>query len=248
MVSTTWSRPLGLGKSKTKAARWSSILAVVLCGVLACGCGGGATEEGGAGAPADSPSATSAGAAGEQIRDDFSDPTSGWTRSAGDERGADYEQGTYVVWSDNDAAEYVGGAGRYEARELTDSRLEVEATKLSGPPGVPVGLSCRQWNDGEGRGIYFADVDAEGEARIGLYENGDQEILAKVERAGLWHDGMNTLRLDCIGDELRFFVNGDEVLSARSDRFDHGQVGLRAGGGSSGVTRVAFDNALITVF
>jgi len=181
------------------------------------------------------------------IRDDFSEPLSGWTRRGSGPRTADYVDGTYVLSADNDADEYVGSEGRLEGRDFANTRFEVQATKLSGPDDSPIGLSCRQFNDGEHRGNYFADVDGEGEARLGLYADGDQTILSSIERDGLWRDGTNSLRLDCIGNELSFLVNGKEVLSARDSHFDHGMLGVGAGGTSSGVTRVAFDDAVITI-
>lgn len=240
--------------------RWGLGASVVLCGALVSGCSqgpAGARDSGTAGheaaapatTPAKAPSTSPAGgaAAGTVIRDDFSDPSSGWTRRASGVRTADYVDGAYVLSADNDTDEYVGSEGRYEARELGNTRFEVKATKLSGPDDSPIGLSCRQFNEGGHRGNYFADVDGEGEARLGLYADGDQTILSTVERAGLWHEGANSLRLDCIGKELRFSVNGKEVLSAEDGRFDHGMVGVDAGGAGSGVTRVSFDDAVITI-
>jgi hypothetical protein len=241
--------------------RWRVGASVLLCGALVSGCHHGAagardSESAGGGesavpatTPAKPPSASPAGgaSAGTAIRDDFSNPSSGWTRRDSGPRTADYVDGAYVLSADNDADEYVGSEGRYEARDLANARFEVEATKLAGPDDSPIGLSCRQFSDGEHRGIYFADVDGEGEARLGLYADGDQKILSSTERPGLWRQGTNSLRLDCVGNELDFFVNGKDVLSAQDSRFDHGMVGVRAGGASSGVTRVSFDNAVITV-
>jgi hypothetical protein len=241
--------------------RWRLGASVVLCGALVSGCGHGAagvrdsgtTGHGETAVPATMPAKTTgaspAGGAGDgtAIHDDFSDPSSGWTRRATGPRTADYVDGAYVLSADNDADEYVGSEGRYEAHEFTNTRFEVKATKLSGPDGSPIGLSCRQFDEGEHRGVYFADVDGEGEARLGLYADGDQKILSSIERPGLWREGANSLRLDCIGNDLRFFVDGDEVLSARDGRFDHGVVGVSAGGAGSGVTRVSFDDAVITI-
>jgi hypothetical protein len=233
--------------------RWRLGAIVLVSGTFVSGCGNGATGGTRDAAPATTPAKSSSASpvgspgGGTAIHDDFSDPSSGWTRRGSGARTADYVDGAYVLSADNDADEYVGSEGRYEARELANSRFEVKATKLSGPDDSPIGLSCRQFNGGGHRGNYFADVDAEGEARLGLYADGDQKILSSIERPGLWREGTNSLRLDCIGNELRFFVNGEQVLSARDGHFDHGMVGVEAGGASSGVTRVSFDDAVITI-
>jgi hypothetical protein len=233
------------------AERWRLGASVVLCGALLSSCGhdagGGGDSRTAAGGGSAAPGKAHRSGADAVVRDDFSEPSSGWTRRESGPRTAEYVDGAYVLSADNDADEYVGSEGRYEAREFANTRFEVKATKRSGPDGSPIGLSCRQFNDGAHRGIYFADVNGEGEARLGLYADGDQTILSETERPGLWRDGANSLRLDCVGSALSFFVNGDEVLSARDGRFDHGMVGVRAGGTSSGVTRVAFDDAVITV-
>lgn len=242
---------------------WRFGTCTALCGCLLAGCGSGVADEGAAAASgAVSPPGAAAGDAGsggagagdpgasqsDQIRDDFADPESGWLRRTNDEYGAEYEGGAYVVWVDNAAANYIASNGIYNARrDLTDTRFEIQATKQSGPAGSPIGLTCRQWRDGDRRGVYYADIDGEGEARLGLYDENGQEVLAEAQRPGLWRDGANALRLDCIGDQITFFVNGEQVLSAGNDRFTEGRVGVSAGGGSSGVTRVAFDDAVITV-
>lgn len=225
------------------ARRSSGLPVVTVAGLLLAGRGGSDLQEPGA-----------AGAAGTQtaaqaegtIRDDFADPTSGWLRRTRDASGADYQEGAYVVWADNDASSYVGSTGTYDSREFTDTRFEVQATKRSGPAGAPVGLLCRQWSEGDRRGVYFADLDGDGEIRIGLYDEDGQQILAEAEQPGLWREGANTLRFDCVGTTLTFFVNGEEVLSGRHDAFGHGRLGVRVGGKSSGVTRVEFDEAVIT--
>ena len=213
--------------------------------VSACG-GGQPDQEQGRPGPAASAGVVGGTATGS-LRDDFSDPSSGWRRNSIEKQAADYEDGAYVLWVDNDASSYVGAVGWLEGREFADTRFEVKATKRSGPPGAPVGLSCRQWSEGERRGIYFADVAGEGDVRLGLYDEEGQEILAKAERPGLWREGENALRLDCVGQGLTFFVNGEQVLSTNNARFPRGRVGLRAGGTSSGLTRVAFDDAVVSV-
>jgi hypothetical protein len=125
--------------------RWRVGASVVLCGALVSGCGHGpagakdshTAEQGEAAAPATTPAraagASQAGgaAAGTTIRDDFSNPSSGWTRRDSGARTADYVDGAYVLSADNDADAYVGSEGRYEAREFADTRFEVKATKLS---------------------------------------------------------------------------------------------------------------------
>jgi len=229
-----------------KPARTRDVLSVLVGLSFLVSCGGGPDEGRERPGPAAS-AAVETGATGPSVRDDFSDPSSGWRRRTGEKQGADYQDGAYVLWVDNDASSYVGATSWLEAREFADTRFEVQAARRSGPAGAPVGLSCRQWTEGERRGLYFADVDGEGEVRIGVYDEKGQKILAQGDRPGLWREGENALRLDCLGSALTFFVNGEQVLTAHDDRFERGRVGLRAGGASSGTTKVVFDNAVVNV-
>jgi hypothetical protein len=74
----------------------------------------------------------------------------------------------------------------------------------------------------------------------------EQEVLAELERPGTLPEGPNRLRLDCVGDQLAFWVNGERLLAARDGRYRSGRIGLRAGGGSGEVTEAAFDDLVVT--
>ena len=189
-----------------------------------------------------------AGAAGTGgavlLSDDFSTPdTNGWTvRDSGD-YGNEIRDGQYIVWVDNDAAQYVADTG-FADGDFTDLQIEVTATKLSGDPSAGVGVICRRAPSGQ-KGSYYADVDQEGSVRIAA-QGDEQEILAKAEKPGVWKDGANRLRLDCVGDDITFWVNGQKLLEAKDRRYRSGSIGVRAGGAGRGETRVAFDDVKVT--
>lgn len=194
---------------------------------------GGATEE--------PPSA--AATAEILFADDFSDAESGWTviPADGGYRSIEYTDGTYTLSVDNDQSNYASIAG-YAPGRYENVRIEVSAEKRSGPPTSPIGVRCRRTE----RDTYFADVDSEGEVRIGAYVSGDQDILIEAERPGLLRDGQNRLRLDCEDDDLVFYVNGERVAEASDGRLTTGQVGLTVGGAGSGVTVAVFDDVLLS--
>jgi hypothetical protein len=52
--------------------------------------------------------------------------------------------------------------------------------------------------------------------------------------------------LDCVGEQLALWVNGERVLAATDGRWRRGRIGLRAGGGSGEVTEVAFDDLTVS--
>ncbi len=180
-------------------------------------------------------------ASGVLFSDDFSNPESGFIHKDVGSRGADYRDGHYEIWVDNAKEEYVASMGRMTGKPFADGRIEVTATPLSLPDGGGIGVLCRVSEDG--RANYAADVEKDGSVRILRYDP-DQTVLAKAQTEPLG-EGPVQLRLDCVGDRLTFFVNGHEVASATDGELDRGDVGFSAGGGSRGVTRVAFDDLVV---
>ena len=178
------------------------------------------------------------------MADDFtSADTNGWTvRDLGD-YGNEIEDGRYIVWVDNNFAQYVTNGG-FADGDFADVSIEVAATKVSGSPSAGVGIHCRRAPSGQ-HGSYYADVDEEGEVRIAA-QGDDQDVLAEAEMPGLWQDGENHLRLACVGDEITFWVNGKRVLQVQDGRYHSGRVGLGAGGAGRGDTRVAFDDLKVS--
>jgi len=143
---------------------------------------------------------------------------------------------------DNDADPYVTNSG-FADGGFADVRIEVTATKLSGSPSAGVGVHCREAPSGHG-GSYYADVDEEGSVRIAA-QGDDQDVLAEAEQPGVWKDGPNRLRLDCVGEDITLWLNGQRLLQARDGRYLSGQVSVGAGGAGRGETRVAFDDLTV---
>lgn len=198
--------------------------------------GGGATPQRGAAAqPA------VAGNGKVILSDDFSDPASGFIHKDEGDYGADYRDGRYEVWVDNDREEYVASVGQLEGRPFADGRIGVTATPLSLPDSAGVGVLCRASEDG--RSYYSADVESDGSVRILRYDP-DQSVLARGQVAELGKAPVK-LKLDCVGHKLALWVNGVKAAVASDDSLAKGDVGFTAGGASQGVTRVAFDDLVV---
>jgi hypothetical protein len=172
--------------------------------------------------------------------DDFSSPASGWSRTIpGNPVQTEYRDGQYVVSMDNSASAY-GVASGFAPTEFDDVRIEIEAKRVAAEERGPVGVSCR----GSNAGRYFADIDG-ATVRIGIYAK-EQEILSETNNPGLWKSGeVNQLRLDCVGNQLTFHINGSQVLAATDARLPIGKVGLQAGGAGEGKVEVLFDNLVV---
>jgi hypothetical protein len=210
--------------------------AVLALAAVAC------NQEGSSGRSAASPETGTEAAV--LLADDFSTAdANGWTLRDSGDYGNEIRDGQYLLWVDNDAAQYVANGG-FADGAFADVRIEVTATKLSGSPSAGVGVHCRRAPSKQ-HGSYYADVDEEGSVRIAA-QGDDQEILAETEQPGVWEEGANRLRLDCVGEDIAFWLNGKRLLQAHDGRYRSGRIGLGAGGAGRGETRVAFDDLKVT--
>jgi hypothetical protein len=121
--------------------------------------------------------------------------------------------------------------------------IEVAARYEEGAGNVASGLICRY--DGD-RSYYFFDIRPDGNIRIGMFLDGDQEILADIEESTTVNAEQNKLRADCVGDSLAFYVNGELVATANDGNLSVGQVGLLGGGSSNASSTVHFDDFMLS--
>ena len=117
--------------------------------------------------------------------------------------------------------------------DFTDTVLTVEMEFLSTEPAT-VTLICR--NDVGG---YAFSISNDGQWSI----DGSGKKIASGETLEL-HEGVNTLKIACIGDQLTFAVNTIDIASAQDYDFPRGEIGL--GVASSGKGLVAFDNLTVS--
>jgi hypothetical protein len=175
------------------------------------------------------------------FKDDFSSPVSGWDHTQ-------YEQGV---------SDYYGGAYRILVnaldlniwstphRSYADVRIEVDAGKLSGPDENRIGVICRS----DGRNFYFFIVSSDGYYGLGLFQNGQTNLLGQdqMQRSDAIRTGMavNHLRLDCSGEELSAYANGSLLAKAKDASLKQGDIGVLAGTFKKTGADIVFDNFLV---
>jgi hypothetical protein len=209
-------------------------LAAIL--LAACGPQGQTTGE-----PTEEQSSSAAEAMQMLIEDDFSDPASGWKVLEEDNYAIQYQDGQLRIFTDNDNSPYVFRVAFREA-DYADVRIEVDVRQASGNPGASQGLVCR-YQDGDN--YVFADVDFDGNLRIGRFLADEQEILRDIEDFTGLQEGVNRLRLDCTSSMIEFYVNGEHVASAEVDEPASGGVGFYSGGSGQGQNEFFFDNFIV---
>jgi hypothetical protein len=174
------------------------------------------------------------------FKEDFSDPASGWPRRETEEGQMDYFGGAYRIIVRRADYHLWALAG---AEQYTDIRLEVDAAPLSGPLENRFGLLCRHRDPNN---FYFFVISADGYYGLGKVKDGipalfGQEMMT-ANPAIVRGFAANHLRLDCVGDALTAYVNGQPVALAHDTDLPDGRAGLLAGTFHSVNVDVVFDN------
>jgi len=173
------------------------------------------------------------------IADDFSDPSSGWPTRAGSGWTQGYEDGVYRVTLDQDEWTYVLAAAT-AAIDVADVVIEVDLRFASNYTEAGAGVSCRALDQDN---YYYFEIE-DGTVSIVLFLEDVQTFLVDDEPTQAFNPSGSRLRIECIGDSLTLFINGEQVASAQDDSLSHGDVGLIAGGAAQGLTDVTFDDFL----
>lgn len=182
------------------------------------------------------------GAEGILFQDDFSNPASGiWNVNQSDSIVREYVDGEFRAFVNNDEFPYSYPPALTQ-QSFGDVRIEVDVRRVSGTADASAYLLCRRAAE---RQYIFGDVDFEGEARIGLVTGDLQEILADEEGIAGLQEGVNHLRLDCTGNAISLYANGNLVASMEVDGPEQGAVGFASGGAGAGQTDFRFDNFVV---
>ncbi|MBI3959845.1 MAG: hypothetical protein HY328_13625, partial [Chloroflexi bacterium] len=172
------------------------------------------------------------------LTDDFSDPDSGW---AIDEENAAYGYADDVYQITADPGVYYWVVQDDEA--YTDVSLEVDIALGS---GTYAGLICRFTEDG----YFYVDISTDGDFTISQVVGGEIVVLSEWTENDAIDTGegtVNRLRLDCIGDTITAYANG-EVLDSVTVEAVAGGFGFEAGTFESTgePATIGFDNLVLS--
>jgi hypothetical protein len=176
------------------------------------------------------------------FKDDFSNDKTGWDIYEGEDMTTGYENDMFVIL--NNAPQYYTYA--YANKNLSDTSIVVESTLLSGPMDVESGIICRSNYEN----FYYAVVSIDGFYGIAKSIGDDYEY---IQSDGMYENAainlgneMNTIRFDCIGNELTLYVNGQLLSSVTDDQLTNGDIGLLVGTYDEGDAKFGFDNLVVT--
>jgi hypothetical protein len=178
------------------------------------------------------------------FEDDFSNPDSGWDALSDEQVVMGYRDGGFRFLVNQPYYDYWSLPGK----RFTDSRIEVDSVKLSGPDDNDFGLICRYGGPDK---FYAFIISSDGYFAIQRsVEGGDgYEVLGSttLQYSDKINQGiaLNQLRADCVGSTLTLYVNGEKLIEVRDDVLEAGEIGIIAGtNGSTGVD-IFFDNFIV---
>jgi hypothetical protein len=172
--------------------------------------------------------------------DDFS-TTAGWAEQEGDDFGFGFFEGGYRIYVNLKNA----NIWSIREKEYSDTVLEVQASRMSGPENGYYGLVCRHV---DGDNYYALVIGSDGFYGIGKMDNGEFEFLKEgKDTSGViqGNNAVNKLRADCRGETLRLSVNDKPLIEVQDDDIPSGSVGLMAGTRGQEGLQAWFDNFAI---
>ena len=171
------------------------------------------------------------------LKDDFSDPSSGWDRKNSTDYILDYVKGGYRIFIGKED----GGQILWTDQVFTNTSVEVDVKKIGGPDDAWFGVTCRMK---EGVGGYAFELSLDGSYEVDKYTfapNGDQKAI--LTSGALSSDVLKTedsyhIRAACDHSTLSLFVNEQFVSQTFDGAYSSGGAGMVSLTGDSGQSGV----------
>jgi hypothetical protein len=173
--------------------------------------------------------------------DDFSDKGTHWPQSEDDSGLTNYEKGEYRIRVDKPSMYLWGLAGK----EYSNVRIEVQIDTKFAVEGGEAGIICRYQNPNS---FYFFVIRPDGYYSAHKMDDGKNQIMY-FEKDGAINIGEseNIMKIECVEDKLRMYVNEELILEIQEGEYKRGDVGLIAGTNNTSGMDVSFDNLWVQV-
>ena len=175
------------------------------------------------------------------LADDFSHISSGWDVRKTDNGASGYRDGRYFIRIESPKYQLWSTTGQDFADDVV---VDVTAQAVAGPQKNEMGVVCR-YRDIDN--FVYGSVGSDGYYAIVEVADNKTNILTgngQFQQSDAIPVGSETyaLQLACEGDRYTLFVNDQEIDSALSSTFSHGDVGLLAGTFDKGGVEIVFDD------
>jgi hypothetical protein len=197
-------------------------------------------------APLISPEAAATAKGEESIlfMDNFDSPPSGWGVWDRDGGKVEYLDGGLHFQVEDDYYDFWSVAGK----NFSDVQIEVDVLKRGGPDDNDFGMICRYQNK---ENFYMLVASSDGYYGIAKLKDGQYSMIGaeqlQYSDAILPGRVKNHLRVDCVGDTLRLYANGQKLIEAHDTDFRSGDVGLVAGAYQEKEVDLLFDTFVVKI-
>ncbi len=178
------------------------------------------------------------------LEDDFSSASPSWLTGK-------FQNGRTWIQGGAMHVRAVDGPGSIEVAYdavYGDVIVEVEMELVDGTDDNWQTVTCRSADDDN---YYDLGISADGYYLLDVWVDGSKlnkslgPSRSTYIRTG--RNVVNTLRVECVGDNLRLFVNGNQIAELTDQNHSRGRVGLSADAFDNSFSEILFDNVRITV-
>lgn len=171
-------------------------------------------------------------------QDNFSDTSSGWDVYSDQDGSVGYGNGNYKVTVSTTKMLIWSISGN--SFDDTVAEATINITEPTGEGDF--GFICRYYDD---ENFYALEISEDGYVSIWKRINGEIITLVEWLDVGILSDSSFSITGSCIGDQLSFGINGNELTSVTDSDLASGDIGFIAGTWEKSNLAVTFDNLVI---
>lgn len=176
------------------------------------------------------------------LKDNFTNPNSGWNTTRSADYTLEYSNGKYHVLVNKENGGHVVWVGD----QYTNMSVEVDAQQTAGPDDGRIGVACRPNDSG---GFYAFEFTQGGQYGIYKFTDWDSEPLAEGQLDPDTISTTSPVHLEgvCDGSALTLLLNNQALLQAEDSDYTTGGMGLVVTTGDSGQpgVDVLFSNLVV---
>lgn len=175
------------------------------------------------------------------LKDNFTNPSSGWDKVHDTNYTLEYKNGKYhMLINSQDPGQIV-----YLTKKYTDTSIEVGIQQIGGADDGQYGIACRVTDTGN---YYSFEISQNGTVGIYKYTSWNPQTIEEdsLDPNPIINGKVNQLEGICAGENLTLLVDGQVIMQDQDSEYTSGGVGLIAlnGSGSTGID-VLFSNLLV---
>jgi hypothetical protein len=167
------------------------------------------------------------------LKDDFTNPSSGWNKARNSNYTLEYKNGNYHILINNPK----NGQIIWRTNKYDNASIEVGIQQTAGPDDGHFGVACRVTDTGS---LYSFEFSQDGTYGIYKYTDWSSDPLDEgtLDPNTIDQGKINQLEGVCNGDTLTMMLNGKPLLQVQDSDYSSGGIDLIALPGSSGDTGV----------